>query len=175
MDLLNAFITLIVTIASVVLLVWVSVVFRDPMGKSTFLCSHAVTGKRLALPLRAMHLTYLFVDCVVEFLRSSVLAKRKCEGSAFVFGYGHHCWHLHLVVVAFCSPADALNIAEITARLPAVVESQRPYCVCVHALGFSIKLAVFPLYQWLPNAYAHHQRCLRSCPRLQQRFPMFCC
>ena len=48
-----------------------------------------------------------------------------------------------------------LNMADIAERLPAVVSS--PTAVVAFGfltLGVSIKLAVFPVYQWLPNAYS---------------------
>lgn len=49
-----------------------------------------------------------------------------------------------------------LNIADLAARLPAVSHTRTVlvafgFLVC----GSSIKLAVFPLHQWLPNAYTH--------------------
>ena len=49
-----------------------------------------------------------------------------------------------------------LNLADLASRLPAVAETR-----AVHAgfgflcIGFSIKLAVFPLHQWLPSAYSY--------------------
>jgi multicomponent Na+:H+ antiporter subunit D len=49
-----------------------------------------------------------------------------------------------------------LNLADMAERLRAV-ESTRPVLVALAFLtvGISLKLALFPLHQWLPNAYTH--------------------
>ena len=49
-----------------------------------------------------------------------------------------------------------LNMIEITARLPAALNSSTTIVAFAFiTLGTCIKLAVFPLYQWLPNAYTY--------------------
>jgi multicomponent Na+:H+ antiporter subunit D len=49
-----------------------------------------------------------------------------------------------------------LNMADLAQRLPAVAD-QRPVLVGLAflAVGLSLKLALFPLHFWLPNAYAY--------------------
>ncbi|MBL8201836.1 MAG: monovalent cation/H+ antiporter subunit D family protein [Chromatiales bacterium] len=49
-----------------------------------------------------------------------------------------------------------LNLADIAARMPAV-EGSRPVLAALAFLtvGLSLKMALFPLHQWLPNAYTH--------------------
>ncbi len=49
-----------------------------------------------------------------------------------------------------------LNMADLANRLPQV-ENQRPIFVGLAfiAVGLCLKLALFPLHHWLPNAYAH--------------------
>ena len=49
-----------------------------------------------------------------------------------------------------------LNMADLAQRLPAVAD-QRPVLVgfAFIAVGLSLKLALFPLHFWLPNAYAY--------------------
>ena len=49
-----------------------------------------------------------------------------------------------------------LNLVDMTARLREV-ESSRPVLVALAFLtvGISLKLALFPLHQWLPDAYTH--------------------
>ncbi|MGQ0544733.1 MAG: monovalent cation/H+ antiporter subunit D family protein, partial [Betaproteobacteria bacterium] len=49
-----------------------------------------------------------------------------------------------------------LNLADMAARLPAV-EDVRPVLVALAfvTVGIGLKLALFPLHQWLPNAYAY--------------------
>ncbi len=49
-----------------------------------------------------------------------------------------------------------LNLVDMAARLRAV-ESSRPVLAALAFLtvGISLKLALFPLHQWLPNAYTH--------------------
>jgi multicomponent Na+:H+ antiporter subunit D len=49
-----------------------------------------------------------------------------------------------------------LNLADLALRLPAVVE-KRPVVAALAFLtvGISLKLALFPLHLWLPNAYAY--------------------
>jgi multicomponent Na+:H+ antiporter subunit D len=47
-----------------------------------------------------------------------------------------------------------LNLADLAARFPAVAGSRTAVVAFgFFAVGLSIKLAVFPLHQWLPNAY----------------------
>jgi multicomponent Na+:H+ antiporter subunit D len=49
-----------------------------------------------------------------------------------------------------------LNMQEIAARLPAVLDtSTAVVALAFLCLGTAIKLAIFPLYQWLPNAYTY--------------------
>jgi multicomponent Na+:H+ antiporter subunit D len=49
-----------------------------------------------------------------------------------------------------------LNMADLAERLP-LVENQRPVLVGLAfiAVGLCLKLALFPLHYWLPNAYAY--------------------
>ena len=47
-----------------------------------------------------------------------------------------------------------LNLADLAARLPAVMDTRTVLVAFAFLLvGVSIKLALFPLHQWLPNAY----------------------
>ena len=49
-----------------------------------------------------------------------------------------------------------LNMADLVARLPEVEGSRTILAAfAFFSVGISIKLAVFPMHQWLPNAYAH--------------------
>ena len=49
-----------------------------------------------------------------------------------------------------------LNMADLAERLPAVIETRTVVlALALLTVGISIKLAVYPLHQWLPNAYAH--------------------
>ncbi|HVS13153.1 MAG TPA: monovalent cation/H+ antiporter subunit D family protein [Thermoanaerobaculia bacterium] len=49
-----------------------------------------------------------------------------------------------------------LNLADLAARFPAVAGSRTAVVAFgFFAIGLSIKLAVFPLHQWLPNAYSY--------------------
>ncbi|MBM3526062.1 MAG: monovalent cation/H+ antiporter subunit D family protein, partial [Alphaproteobacteria bacterium] len=49
-----------------------------------------------------------------------------------------------------------LNIADLAERLP-LLESRRPVLIGLAfiGVGLALKLALFPLHFWLPNAYAH--------------------
>lgn len=49
-----------------------------------------------------------------------------------------------------------LNLADVAGRMPAV-EGSRPVLAALAFLtvGLSLKMALFPLHQWLPNAYTH--------------------
>ncbi len=50
----------------------------------------------------------------------------------------------------------SLNMADIAARLPPVVDSRTlPVAFAFLTVGLGLKVAVFPLHQWLPNAYAY--------------------
>jgi multicomponent Na+:H+ antiporter subunit D len=47
-----------------------------------------------------------------------------------------------------------LNMADLAERLPAVMDQRTiPVAFAFLAVGFSLKLALFPLHLWLPNAY----------------------
>jgi len=49
-----------------------------------------------------------------------------------------------------------LNMADLAQRLPEVMASRTTHAAFAFmVVGTSIKLAVFPLHQWLPNAYTH--------------------
>ena len=49
-----------------------------------------------------------------------------------------------------------LNIADIAARLPQAQDARAvPAALAFITVGVSLKLALFPLHFWLPNAYAH--------------------
>jgi len=48
-----------------------------------------------------------------------------------------------------------LNIADLAARLPALADSRTVHMALAFlTVGISLKLALFPLHLWLPNAYA---------------------
>jgi len=48
-----------------------------------------------------------------------------------------------------------LNMADLAARLPAVYETRAVLAALAFiTVGIGLKLALFPLHQWLPNAYA---------------------
>src|SRR6202008_2876000 len=52
----------------------------------------------------------------------------------------------------------SLNMLDIAARLGATAPAQMPAIVAAAAfiiVGVSLKLALFPLHAWLPNAYAY--------------------
>jgi len=49
-----------------------------------------------------------------------------------------------------------LNMADLAARLPAVAETRTIYAAFAFIIvGTGLKLALFPLHMWLPNAYAY--------------------
>lgn len=49
-----------------------------------------------------------------------------------------------------------LNLADLASRLPAVADNRAVHAgFAFLAIGVSIKLAVFPLHQWLPSAYSY--------------------
>ncbi len=49
-----------------------------------------------------------------------------------------------------------LNMADLAARLPAVADTRTVRAAFAFlTIGVSLKLALFPLHLWLPNAYAH--------------------
>lgn len=49
-----------------------------------------------------------------------------------------------------------LNMADLAARLPAVADTRTTRAAFAFlTIGFSLKLALFPLHLWLPNAYAY--------------------
>jgi multicomponent Na+:H+ antiporter subunit D len=49
-----------------------------------------------------------------------------------------------------------LNMADLAERLPAVMDQRTiPVAFAFLTVGFSLKLALFPLHLWLPNAYTY--------------------
>ena len=49
-----------------------------------------------------------------------------------------------------------LNMADLAARLPAVADTRTVHAAFAFlTIGISLKLALFPLHLWLPNAYAY--------------------
>lgn len=49
-----------------------------------------------------------------------------------------------------------LNMADLAARLPAVADTRTAHTAVVFVtVGLGLKLAMFPLHAWLPNAYAY--------------------
>ncbi len=49
-----------------------------------------------------------------------------------------------------------LNMVDLAERLPAVMDQRTiPVAFAFLAVGFSLKLALFPLHLWLPNAYTY--------------------
>ena len=63
-----------------------------------------------------------------------------------------------------------LNMADLAQRLPEVADTRTIRAAFAFVtVGVSLKLALFPLHLWLPNAYtyapSHHQDlCERHCP-----------
>jgi len=54
------------------------------------------------------------------------------------------------------SMTGTLNMADLASRLPAVAASRTiPVAFAFLAVGVSLKLALFPLHLWLPNAYTY--------------------
>ena len=47
-----------------------------------------------------------------------------------------------------------LNMADLAERLPPVLDSRTIWMAFGFLVGTGIKLAIFPLHQWLPNAYS---------------------
>ncbi len=62
-----------------------------------------------------------------------------------------------LIAISFLyQMTGTLNIADLGERLPAVLDSKTARVAFAFlCVGLSIKLALFPLHQWLPNAYAY--------------------
>lgn len=62
-----------------------------------------------------------------------------------------------LIAISFLyQMTGTLNIADLGERLPAVLDTRTARVAFAFlCVGLSIKLALFPLHQWLPNAYAY--------------------
>ena len=56
----------------------------------------------------------------------------------------------------FYAETGTLNMADLTARLPEVIDSRAVLTGLLFiVLGLSIKMGLFPLHGWLPDAYTH--------------------
>ena len=164
-DLLNAFILLIVSgIATVVMPYGLGLPnVSGPQGKEYFfyaamlLCLCGLIG--ITVTGDAFNV-FVFVEIasLSSYTLISMGTTRNAKMAAFsylVMGTIGGTFILTGIGFLF-AVTGTLNMIEITARLPAVLDSSTTIVALAFiTLGTCIKLAVFPLYQWLPNAYAY--------------------
>lgn len=163
-DLLNAFILLIISALSTVVLVYAlgSVrreipVRRQALFYATFaLCLTGLLG--IAITGDAFNVfVFLEVSSLSSYALISMGSHRKALTAAFqylVMGTIGATFILIGVGLLYMM-TGTLNMADLALRLDAV-EGTRPVLAAFGFLtvGIALKLALFPLHLWLPNAYA---------------------
>jgi multicomponent Na+:H+ antiporter subunit D len=163
-DTLNAFVLVAVTaIAAVVLMIGTGGQHGIAPGRESLfyaayllamagLLGIAITGDAFNA------FVFLEISSLASYTLISLGAQRRAVMAAFsylVMGTIGGTFFLIGVGLLY-QVTGTLNMADLAARLPPV-EAQRTVLVAFAFLtvGISIKLAVFPLHQWLPNAYSY--------------------
>ncbi len=163
LDHLNAFVTLVVNgIAFLVLIYAKRVLNREIPGKEVpyygtvllMLCGFngiMITGDLFNL--------YVFLEiCSLTLYGLVGLGEKQSSVAAFrylIMGTVAACFYL-LGVGFLYTQTGSLNMADTAAILPGMLD--RPIvliALCLMTLGIGIKMALFPLHGWLPDAYTY--------------------
>jgi multicomponent Na+:H+ antiporter subunit D len=166
-DLLNAFVLMLVSVIGAVTMpfAWRSVAFEIPQERQAWfycmylLCLAGLLG--IAVTGDAFN---AFVFLEVSSLAMYVLIALGHDRRALVAAYqylilGTIGATFYVIGVGFLYLlTGSLNMVDIAARLGETASTQMPAIVAALAFitaGISLKLALFPLHAWLPNAYAY--------------------
>jgi len=163
LDPLSAYLTAIITFVGVLVLVYAPrTVAREAPGKEAFLfpamalllgglCGMCLTGDVFNL--------YVFLE-ISALAAYALLAVGDRAAPVAAFRYlimGTVGGGFYLVGVAFLYFATGtLNMADLASRLPELVGSRAVLSAAVFmVIGLGIKMALFPMHFWLPDAYAN--------------------
>jgi len=166
-DALNALILLIVTAIGFLAAVfsWPTVIAEVREAKHhlfyaaylvcfTGLCGVAITGDAFNL------FVFLEISSISTYVLVALGASRDRRALPAAFNYlvmGTIGATFYVIGVGFLYAATGtLNMADIAAQVPALSESRTAQAGFAFILvGLGLKAAMYPLHQWLPNAYAY--------------------
>ncbi len=163
-DVVSAYVLVIVTaIASVVLPVGSGVGMAIPTGRkhlfyaAFLLCLAGLLG--VVITGDAFNVfVFLEISSLASYILIALGEGRRAPMAAFsylIMGTIGASFILIGIGLAY-QMTGTLNLADLAQRLPAVRETRTVLVAFAFlSVGISIKLAVFPLHQWLPNAYSY--------------------
>jgi multicomponent Na+:H+ antiporter subunit D len=166
-DLLNAFVLMLVSVISAVTMpfAWRSVAFEiAEERRAWFYCMYLLCLAGLLGIAATGDAFNAFVFLEVSSLAMYVLIALGHDRRALVAAFqylilGTIGATFYVIGVGFLYLlTGSLNMVDIAARLGATTPTQMPAIVAALAfitVGISLKLALFPLHAWLPNAYAY--------------------
>ena len=114
----------------------------------------AVTGDAFNL------FVFLEISSISTYVLVALGATRDRRALPAAFNYlimGSIGATFYVIGIGFLYAATgSLNMADIAARLPEVMDSKTVHAGFAFIVaGLALKAAIFPLHQWLPNAYAY--------------------
>ena len=164
-DIVNAFLALLVSLIASVVIVYSKASVDAEIAHERHYLFYAMYSLCLA-GLLGITVTgdafNLFVFLEISSLSSYVLIALGRDRRALMASYqylilgtiGATCYIIGVGLIYL--ETGTLNLADIASRLPLVTDS-RPVLAALAfiTVGISLKLALFPLHLWLPNAYAY--------------------
>jgi multicomponent Na+:H+ antiporter subunit D len=163
-DLLNGFVLMLISgIASVILPIGYGTVGdeaeggRDSLFYPAFLlCLTGLLGVTITGDIFNVFV-FLEIASLSSYTLISLGRDRRALKAAFSYlTVGTIGGVFILIAISFLyQMTGTLNIVDLAERLPAVLDTKTArVAFAFMCVGISIKLALFPLHQWLPNAYA---------------------
>lgn len=164
-DVVNAFVLLIVTAISAVVMVFArdSVESEIPPGRiSLFYCAFLLANTGLlgvAISGDAFNIFVFFeISAIASYALIAMGRDRRALMSAYqYFVMGTIGTTFLLIGIGFLYiMTGTLNLVDLAQRLPEVMDTRTIRAAFAFvAVGVSLKLALFPLHLWLPNAYTY--------------------
>jgi multicomponent Na+:H+ antiporter subunit D len=163
-DLLNGFVLMLISgIASVILPIGYGAVGDEAEGGRDYLfypafllCLTGLLGVTITGDIFNVFV-FLEIASLSSYTLISLGRDRRALKAAFSYlTVGTIGGVFILIAISFLyQMTGTLNIADLAERLPAVLDTKTArVAFAFMCVGISIKLALFPLHQWLPNAYA---------------------
>lgn len=163
LDPLSAFMAVVVTFIGLLVLIYSRRSILDEVaGKRVYVYALALM---LLTGLTGMALTgdlfnlYVFLE-IASLSTYALIAVGDKRAPLAAFRYlilgsvGGGFYFLGVGFIYFAS--GSLNMADVAARLPELYESRALIAAAtLMVLGLGLKMALFPLHVWLPNAYTH--------------------
>ncbi len=163
-DLVNAFVMLIVTVISAVVLPFARTSVRAEIPDRAYLfysmyllCFTGLLG--ISITGDAFN---VFVFLEISSLSSYVLISLGKDRRALTAAYQYLIMGtigatFYLIGVGLLyAMTGTLNMADLAVRIPAVADTQTVHAAFAFLLiGIALKSAIFPLHLWLPNAYCY--------------------